>query len=99
MPKIDEELDFELALDKPSMYKVLLHNDDYTTMEFVVMILSSIFRKNLQESEKIMLEIHEKGKGLCGIYTHEIAQTKIQQISQLAKEEGFPLLATMEVDE
>jgi ATP-dependent Clp protease adaptor protein ClpS len=99
MPKIDEELDFELALDKPSMYKVLLHNDDYTTMEFVVMILSSIFRKNLQESEKIMLEVHEKGKGLCGIYTHEIAQTKIQQISQLAKEEGFPLLATMEVDE
>ena len=99
MPKIDEELDFELALDKPSMYKVLLHNDDYTTMEFVVMILSSIFRKNLQESEKIMIEILEKGKGLCGIYTHEIAQTKIQQISQLAKEEGFPLLATMEVDE
>lgn len=99
MPKIDEELDFELALDKPSMYKVLLHNDDYTTMEFVVMILSTIFRKNFQESENIMLEVHEKGKGLCGVYTHEIAQTKIQQVTQLAKEEGFPLLATMEVDE
>ncbi len=99
MPKIDEELDFELALDKPSMYKVLLHNDDYTTMEFVVMILSQIFRKSSQESENIMLEVHEKGKGLCGVYTHEIAQTKIQQVTQLAREEGFPLLATMEVDE
>ena len=99
MPKIEEELEFELALEKPSMYKVLLHNDDYTTMDFVVMILSRIFRKTAEESEKIMMEVHEKGKGLCGVYTHEIAQTKIQQVTELAKEEGFPLLTTMEVDE
>ncbi|SHO80182.1 ATP-dependent Clp protease adaptor protein ClpS [hydrothermal vent metagenome] len=96
MPKINEEVEFELDLDKPSMYKVILHNDDYTTMEFVVMILTNIFHKSTEESEKIMWNIHEKGKGVCGVYTYEIAQTKVEQVLELAKDNEFPLLATME---
>ncbi len=96
MPKINEEVESELALDKPSMYKVILHNDDYTTMEFVVMILSDIFHKSIEQAEKIMWDIHQKGKGVCGVYTHEIAQTKVEQVLELAKDNEFPLLATME---
>ena len=96
MPKINEEVESQLALDKPSMYKVILHNDDYTTMEFVVMILTDIFHKRIEESEKIMWDIHKKGKGICGVYTHEIAQTKVEQVLDLAKDNEFPLLATME---
>jgi len=96
MPKIDEEVESELALDKPSMYKVILHNDDYTTMEFVVMILSDIFHKSIAQAEKIMWDIHKKGKGVCGVYTYEIAQTKVEQVLELAKDNEFPLLATME---
>jgi len=96
MPKIDKEVESELALDKPSMYKVILHNDDYTTMEFVVMILSDIFHKSIAQAEKIMWDIHQKGKGICGVYTYEIAQTKVEQVLELAKDNEFPLLATME---
>ena len=96
MPNIEEELDTRLALDVPKQYKVLLHNDDYTSMEFVIEVLMHIFHKNLANSEKIMLEIHQAGKGTCGIFTHEIAETKVHQVKQLAKTNGFPLLATME---
>ena len=96
MPNIEEELDTRLALDVPKQYKVLLHNDDYTSMEFVIEVLMHIFRKNLADSEKIMLEIHQAGRGVCGVFTHEIAETKVHQVKQLAKTNGFPLLATME---
>ena len=96
MPKINEEVQSQLALDKPSMYKVILHNDDYTTMEFVVMILTDIFHKTIEESEKIMWDIHKRGKGISGVYTYEIAQTKVEQVLDLAKDNEFPLLATME---
>ena len=96
MPNIEEELDTRLALDVPKQYKVLLHNDDYTSMEFVIEVLMNVFRKNLADSEKIMLEIHQAGRGICGLYTHEIAETKVHQVKQLAKSQGFPLLATME---
>ena len=96
MPNIEEELDTRLALDEPKQYKVLLHNDDYTSMEFVIEVLMHVFHKNLADSEKIMLEIHQVGQGTCGIYTHEIAETKVHQVKQLAKTNGFPLLATME---
>lgn len=96
MIDINEELETRLALDEPAQYKVLLHNDDYTSMEFVVEVLMHVFRKSLPESEKIMLEIHHMGKGTCGIYTHEIAETKVHQVRELAKSNGFPLLATME---
>jgi ATP-dependent Clp protease adaptor protein ClpS len=96
MPKISEEVESKLDLDKPSMYKVILHNDDYTTMEFVVMILTDIFHKNIEEAHKIMWNIHKKGRGIAGIYTYEIAQTKVKQVLELAKDNEFPLLVTME---
>ena len=96
MAKIEEELEIKFALDEPKQYKVLLHNDDYTSMEFVIEVLMHVFHKNLADSEKIMLEIHHSGRGVCGVFTHEIAETKVHQVKQLAKTNGFPLLATME---
>ena len=99
LPQIDEEFEIEIELDEPPMYRVVLHNDDYTTMEFVVHILKTIFHKNEQESERIMIEVHEKGRGVCGVYTREIAQTKVEQVKTLAKQNQFPLLATYEIDE
>ena len=98
MPKFEEELDCPVELKEPTRYKVLLHNDDYTSMDFVVEILVRIFYKNHSEAERIMLQIHEKGKAICGVYSFEIAQTKAQQVKQLAKQNGFPLLATIEED-
>ena len=99
MPHIRELTKDEISLDEPPMYRVLLHNDDYTTMDFVVDILRNVFHKSYEEAEKIMWDVHEKGKGVCGVYTHEIAQTKVHQVTLLAKSEGFPLLVTMEKDE
>ena len=90
------ELDDELSLMEPKQYKVLLLNDDYTSMDFVVEVLMNIFHKNYQEAEKVMLEIHQKDRGLCGIFTYEIAETKVMQVGRLAREQGFPLKATME---
>jgi ATP-dependent Clp protease adaptor protein ClpS len=98
MPKFEEELDCSVELKEPARYKVLLHNDDYTSMDFVVEVLVRIFYKNHGEAERIMLQIHEKGKAICGIYSFEIAQTKAQQVKQRAKQNGFPLLATIEED-
>lgn len=98
MPKIEEELEIALELEEPQMFKVLLHNDDYTSMDFVVEILISVFHKNHAQAEQIMLQIHEKGKAICGVYSFEIAQTKAQQVKQRAKENEFPLLATIEED-
>jgi len=98
MPKFEEELDVVLELQEPQMFKVLLHNDDYTSMDFVVEVLISIFYKTHAQAEQIMLEIHEKDKAICGVYSFEIAQTKAQQVKQRAKENEFPLLATIEED-
>ena len=80
----------------PPMYRVILHNDDYTTMEFVVEILTNIFGKSLENASRIMLNIHRQGKDTCGIYTHEIAETKVSIVHHLAREKGFPLKSTME---
>jgi ATP-dependent Clp protease adaptor protein ClpS len=99
LPKIDEEIDSDIALDEPPMYRVVLHNDDYTTMEFVVHVLTTIFHKSAQEAERIMLAVHEQGRGVCGVYTREIAQTKVEQVKTLAKQNQFPLLATYEIDQ
>jgi len=96
MPKFEEELAFDLELEEPKMYKVLLHNDDYTSMDFVVDILTTIFHMNHLQAEKIMLQIHDQEKAICGVYSFEIAQTKVQQVKKRAKENGFPLLATLE---
>lgn len=81
---------------KPSMYKVLLLNDDYTPMEFVVHVLEKFFNKNKQEATDIMLHVHRRGVGLCGIYTLEIAETKVQQVMDFAKANEQPLQCTME---
>ncbi|MEA1983690.1 MAG: ATP-dependent Clp protease adaptor ClpS [Campylobacterota bacterium] len=93
---IEYELASDTALMYPKKYKVFLLNDDYTSMEFVVDILMHVFHKSSDEAEKIMLEIHKKDRGLCGIYSHEIAETKVMQVIKKAKESGFPLKATME---
>ncbi len=94
--KHEHELESELSLMEPRQYKVLLLNDDYTSMDFVVEILMNIFHKSYREAEAIMLEIHRREKGLCGIYTYEIAETKVMQVRKLAREQGYPLKATME---
>jgi ATP-dependent Clp protease adaptor protein ClpS len=98
MPKsdVEEELMFGLELEEPKMFKVILHNDDYTSMDFVVDVLMYIFHKTAPQAEHIMLQIHEKGQGICGVYSFEIAQTKVEQVKKYAKEHEFPLLATME---
>jgi len=96
LPRIDEEVESLLALDEPTLYKVLLHNDDYTSMDFVIDILMNVFHKSLAQAEQIMIQVHKEGKGTCGIFTYEIAETKVHQVKELAKSSGFPLLATME---
>jgi ATP-dependent Clp protease adaptor protein ClpS len=81
---------------EPRKCKVLLHNDDYTTMEFVVEILREVFRKTEAEAMEIMLRVHHDGVGVCGIYTVEVAETKVAVVRQRAASEGFPLKCTME---
>ncbi len=82
--------------EKPPRYKVILHNDDYTTMEFVVEILVNVFGKSLEKAMQIMLNVHNKGKAVCGVYTREIAETKVETVHHLAGSRGFPLKSTME---
>jgi len=81
---------------KPAMYKVLLLNDDYTPMDFVVMVLQVFFNKTTEEAMRIMLEVHQSGVGLCGVYTFEVAETKVAQVLAAAKQEQHPLQCTME---
>ena len=80
----------------PKKYKVLLHNDDYTTMEFVIYILQSVFHKTLEEAEQIMLQVHVKGIGVCGVYTFEVAESKVLKVKSLAKANMHPLECTFE---
>lgn len=93
---IEFELDEEVTVKYPKKYKVFLLNDDYTSMDFVVDIIMSIFHKNYKEAQDIMLEVHKKDRGLCGVYTYEIAETKVIQVQRKAKDNGFPLKAIME---
>ena len=80
----------------PRRYKVLLHNDDYTTMEFVIEVLEGIFAKSPAEAFSIMMQVHESGLGVCGVYPFEIAETKIALVHERARQHGFPLRASME---
>lgn len=82
--------------DLPPLYNVILHNDDYTTMEFVVEILMTVFGKPLEKATQTMLNIHHKGNAVCGIYPREIAETKVETVHHLAGRRGFPLKSTME---
>jgi ATP-dependent Clp protease adaptor protein ClpS len=81
---------------EPQLFKVLLLNDDYTTMDFVVHVLESVFLKSPAEAFRIMMHVHTQGKGLCGLYPHDIAETKVAAVHDLAQEHGFPLRAAME---
>jgi ATP-dependent Clp protease adaptor protein ClpS len=81
---------------QPPMFKVLLHNDDYTTMEFVVHVLQKFFQKSMEEATQIMLHVHHKGMGICGLYPFEIAETKVSQVVDYARKNDYPLQCTME---
>ncbi|MBI2835110.1 MAG: ATP-dependent Clp protease adapter ClpS [Acidobacteria bacterium] len=83
---------------EPTLYRVVLHNDDYTTMEFVIEILESLFNKQPAEAYRIMMQVHTQGRGVCGHYTYEIAETKVATVHDVARGAGFPLRATVEED-
>ena len=97
-PRFDSELleDAEKEVKEPDMYNVVLHNDDYTTREFVVEVLQVVFHKPAIEATRIMLDVHKKGRGLVGVYTWDIAQTKVATVHKLAKEREYPLKCTVE---
>ena len=96
----DNIQDFETILEdevaEPPMFKVLIHNDNYTTMEFVVQVLVEIFKKSKAEANRIMLSVHHKGMGVCGVYPAEIAETKVAIVHSLAQSAGYPLRCSME---
>jgi ATP-dependent Clp protease adaptor protein ClpS len=102
MPKPDQHTDHRVGTMeqqqpvKPPLFKVLLHNDNYTTMEFVIYVLMSIFHHSEMEATRIMLEVHFQGVGVAGVFTYEIAETKISRVLSLAREYQYPLLCTME---
>jgi len=86
----------EEKTEEPSLFKVLLHNDDYTTMEFVVWVLESVFNMPEEQAIQVMLNVHLRGVGVAGLYTFEVAEMKVEKTISLAREQEFPLLATME---
>ncbi len=81
---------------KPALYKVIILNDDYTPMEFVVHVLEKFFNKNAEDARRIMLHVHHKGAGICGVYTYEVAETKVQLVMDLARQNQHPLQCTLE---
>jgi ATP-dependent Clp protease adaptor protein ClpS len=83
-------------LKKPPMYKVVMLNDDYTPMEFVIMILENLFRMDHEKAIQVMLNVHQKGKGVCGVFPHEVAQTKVAQVLEIARQNEHPLQCAME---
>jgi len=92
----DVDAKAERDLKEPPLYKVLLHNDDYTTMEFVVHVLMLVFHKSVEQATQIMFNVHKRGTGLCGLFTYEVAETKVETVTRLARENGHPLKCTME---
>jgi len=88
--------DLKDEVREPRKYRVLLHNDDYTTMEFVVRVLVTVFHKSEADATRIMLAVHQNGKGVCGVFTAEVAETKVVMVRQMAREGGYPLKCTME---
>jgi len=81
---------------EPDLYRVILHNDDYTSMEFVVEVLETVFHRGPAEAYRIMMKVHTEGRGVAGVYTHEVAETKVEKVLDLAQANGFPLMASVE---
>jgi len=94
--KHEHQNESENLLEHPKQYKVFLLNDDYTSMDFVVDIVMKVFRRTFHDAHRIMMEVHEKGRGLCGTYSYEVAETKVHQVATAARENGFPLKAIIE---
>lgn len=94
--KINIREENKVKVKKPKNYKVIMHNDDFTTMEFVVAILMDIFNKSVEEANKVMMDVHKSGRGIAGIYTYDIANSKVMIAMTLAKEEDFPFKLTIE---
>ena len=100
--KNQDDLNYSLQLDdrtelkEPKMYKVIIHNDHYTTMEFVIEVLVTIFQKSNEEANRLMLDVHYKGKGIAGFYTYDVAMTKVFQVHHKAKERNYPLRCSCE---
>ena len=86
----------QVGTERPRMYRVLLHNDDYTPKAFVVEILLAVFKKSLEDATRLMWHVHKNGIGVCGVYPLEVAETKIARVTELARENGFPLKLTSE---
>jgi ATP-dependent Clp protease adaptor protein ClpS len=93
-----EKTESATKLERPPLYKVLLHNDDFTTMEFVVFILQTVFNHGESEAVRIMINVHRQGIGLAGVYTYEVAEMKVDKVTSIAQANEFPLLCTMEED-
>ena len=92
----EEAVKNDQAIRTPKMYRVILHNDDYSTMEFVIEVLVSIFHKAAADATRIMLDVHKKGKGICGVYPYDIAATRVARVHHLAKQREFPLKCSLE---
>lgn len=90
------KLEPDTVLQEPKMYRVILHNDHYTTMDFVVEVLMIVFHKAAAEATKVMLDVHKKGAGICGVYTYDIASTKVSVVHTMAKRREFPLKCSLE---
>ena len=96
---VAEKTESETKLERPPLYKVFLHNDDFTTMEFVVYILQTVFNHGESDAVNIMLNVHRQGIGLAGVYTYEVAEMKVDKVTSIAQANEFPLLCTMEEDD
>jgi ATP-dependent Clp protease adaptor protein ClpS len=86
----------KVKLQPPKMYKVVMHNDDYTTMEFVILVLQKFFNKSFPEAQAIMLEVHTRGFGICGVFTYEVAESKVAKVIKYARDNGHPLKCSTE---
>jgi ATP-dependent Clp protease adaptor protein ClpS len=95
-PSVAPTTETKQETKQPQMFRVLLHNDDYTTMDFVVSILVSVFRKPKDEAVRIMLNVHHQGIGVCGVYPSHVAETKVATVHSRARDNGFPLRCSME---
>ena len=102
MPEREHSFEEEVAtetrekLKKPPLYRVVLHNDDFTTMEFVVEVLTHVFNKSEADAFRIMWAVHTQGAGVAGVYTYEVAEMKVERVTQMARAQEFPLLCTVE---